>query len=174
MPNDNYIPCFSCGALVPVMEGPIHKYMLSAPGCWHLYGELLAREYTQQNYDPDSHRISVDTYAVSHPGNMGDRRAVQSVNIHLIRMYYQFEKHLQGKRLLQMIKNAAENKELHKSFDWLEPPSFTKSPNITNVLLAKKFSQHKEIVHAWGLSIWTLWKNIHEDLIKSNAHKLII
>lgn len=33
---------FGCGALAPDQDGPVHKYMLSAPGCWTLYGSVLA------------------------------------------------------------------------------------------------------------------------------------
>ena len=43
------IQCFACCALVPDIDGPTHKYMLSAPGCWKLYGEILAKEYSPEN-----------------------------------------------------------------------------------------------------------------------------
>jgi hypothetical protein len=174
MQNSETVLCFSCGAMVPNIEGPIHKYMLSTPGCWKLYGEILAKEYTQLNYDPDSHRITVDAYAVTHPGVKDERRAVQSVNIHLIRMHYQFEKNCKGEKLLQIIKNAAENTELHQSFTWLEPPSFINAPNITSVLFANNIKEHKERVYTWGTSIWTLWKNIHGDKIAQLVNTLQI
>jgi hypothetical protein len=37
------IECFSCGALVSDIEGPVHEYMRSAPGCWELL-ETMQRE----------------------------------------------------------------------------------------------------------------------------------
>lgn len=172
MQNNETVACFSCGALVPKIEGPIHKYMLADPGCWKLYGEILAKEYTQNNYDPDAHRITVDTYAVTHPGLKEERRAIQSVNIHLIRMYYQFEKNIQGKQLLQIIKDAAEDRELHKLFIWLNPPSFKNTLNITHVLSASNMQEHKERVYDWGLSIWTAWKKVHGEEIIVLANKL--
>jgi len=48
-------------------DGPAHAYMLSSPGCWAAYGELLAREYSDSAYRR-LHRLSVDAYALQHPG----------------------------------------------------------------------------------------------------------
>jgi hypothetical protein len=39
--------CVGCNAEVEVIEGPIHRYMTSAPACWKRYGELLAVLYSQ-------------------------------------------------------------------------------------------------------------------------------
>ncbi len=63
-------PCFSCGALVPATDGTTHDHMLSSPGCWAIYGEVLAREYERPAYMAD-HRLTVDAYAVQHPGEPG-------------------------------------------------------------------------------------------------------
>lgn len=38
--------CFSCGGLFPDIDGPTHRYMTSSAGCWSVYGEVLAREYS--------------------------------------------------------------------------------------------------------------------------------
>ncbi len=92
MDNEKTTICFSCGAIVSDLEGLIHPYMLSSPGCWKIYGEILAKEYAPETYDPDPHRITVDTYAVTHPGVKEERRAIQSVTIHLIRLYYFLKK----------------------------------------------------------------------------------
>lgn len=75
-------PCFSCGALVPKTEGPTHDYMLSLPGCWAVYGEVLAREYERPSYMVN-HRLTVDAYAVQHPGEP-TRAATRSVWLHLV------------------------------------------------------------------------------------------
>lgn len=70
------VSCPGCGAQLPDIEGPVHRYMTSSPACWRLFGELLAAEYS----DPDlivTHRLSVDTYAIQHPGGQS-RQAIQS------------------------------------------------------------------------------------------------
>ncbi len=39
------VSCFSCGALVPDIDGPVHRIVDSSAGCWAIFGEVLAREY---------------------------------------------------------------------------------------------------------------------------------
>ncbi|MEO6457262.1 MAG: DUF5946 family protein [Chloroflexia bacterium] len=167
------ITCFGCGALVPDIEGPIHAYMLSAPGCWRIYGEILAKEYTPEYYDADSHRISVDAYAVTHPGRK-ERKAIQSVNIHLIRLYHTFETNLGGEKLLQVIKKAADDETLHKELVWRTPPMFENTLHVTDVLKAKDTEEHKKIVRSWGESVWKVWKDKHGDTIESLAMKIML
>ena len=81
-------PCFSCGGCFERHEGPTHKYMLSSPGCWKAYGELLAREYGNPLLFGAVHRLTVDAYALQHPGNPSDRRATQSVWIHYVALIW--------------------------------------------------------------------------------------
>ena len=74
--------CFACGGSFEPVEGPTHKYMLSSSGCWKAYGELLAREYENPMLFGAVHRLTVDAYALQHPGDPSDRRARQSVWVH--------------------------------------------------------------------------------------------
>lgn len=154
------IACFGCGALVSDIDGPTHKYMLSTPGCWKLYGDILAKEYTISNWDPDTHRITVDTYAVTHPG-IPERRAIQSVCVHLISLYFTFEKGLPGAQATQLIKRVVENKNITAKLAWLEPPQFQGTLHVTDVLQANDFEEHKKLVRSWGQSVWQVWKAKH-------------
>lgn len=56
--------------------------MLGSAGCWATFGELLAREFADPALFASSHRLTVDAYALQHPGSADDRRARQSVWIH--------------------------------------------------------------------------------------------
>src|SRR5665213_1800271 len=106
--NTKTIRCFSCRAFVPDIQGPVHEYMDSAPGCWKLYGDILAKEYSPEFYNQDIHRITVDTFAVQHPGKP-ERRATQSVNGHLIGLYCTYEKKLSGKQATEFLRRAVED-----------------------------------------------------------------
>ncbi len=53
------------------------------------YGVILQHEYSDPRLLP-THRLSVDTYAIQHPGD-GSRRAIQSVGLHLARLMIQLE-----------------------------------------------------------------------------------
>lgn len=82
--NDN---CFACGGSFVAVEGPTHQYMLSSPGCWNAYGGVLAREYENPKLFGAVHRLTVDAYALQHPGDASDRRARQSVWVHYAALY---------------------------------------------------------------------------------------
>lgn len=78
-------PCRGCGALVPCGDGPTHRYIGASPGCWAVFGEVLAREYSDRRYWP-VYQLTVDAYAVQHPGEPS-RQTIQSAAIHLISLY---------------------------------------------------------------------------------------
>ena len=83
--------CFGCGGLFPEASGATHKYMLSTAGCWSSYGALLVREYESPVLFGAVHRLTVDAYALQHPGDINDRRAIQSVWVHYAALYLAFE-----------------------------------------------------------------------------------
>lgn len=82
--------CIGCGAAFPPVDGPTHDYMLSSPACFAAFNTLLAAEYATPSL-AGVHRLTVDTYAVQHPGDPADRRAVQSVGLHLARLMLQLD-----------------------------------------------------------------------------------
>ena len=89
------IKCYGCGAMVENIAGQPHKYIGATQGCWNLYGEVLAKEYGEYEYFEHTHRLTVDTYAIQHPGQPG-RQSTQSVNIHLISLYSVLIKNISG------------------------------------------------------------------------------
>jgi hypothetical protein len=64
--------CAQCGAAVPDIAGPVHKYVPSAPDCWQLFGQIQADEAVRFGYPP-AHRLVVDAYMAQHPGDGEDR-----------------------------------------------------------------------------------------------------
>src|SRR5689334_17173258 len=74
--------CPGCGLVLAEHDGPTHAYIGASPACWAKYGELLVREFGELR-NPEVHRLSVDTYAVQHPG-VPERRSIQSVAVHLM------------------------------------------------------------------------------------------
>ena len=83
--------CFACGGVfAPAPDGAVHDYMLSTPGCWAAFGEVLNREYCDPALFALSHRLSVDAFAIQHPGRIDDRRAVQSLWLHATSLWLVF------------------------------------------------------------------------------------
>lgn len=74
--------CFACGGMCAEEGTATHPYMLSSPGCWAAFGAVLAREYEDPALFAAVHRLSVDAYALQHPGAPSDPRATRSVWTH--------------------------------------------------------------------------------------------
>ncbi len=159
--ESNLIHCFSCGAFVPDMEGPTHKYMLSSPGCWSVYGVLLARDYGEFRYPPE-HRLSVDAYAVQHPGRP-ERRSIQSVAVHLIGLFYSLERGLPATQSTKAIGRAT---QFSDRFVWLDPPPSMGSITVVDAANAPSLDEYRRIAKEWAYSAWEAWRVHHAQIRK--------
>jgi len=153
--------CFSCGGEYPDIKGPVHRYMKSSPGCWSVFGEVLAREYSSPEYF-QVHRLTVDAYAVQHPGST-DRQSVHSVGVHLIRLCLFLEHGLSAENANDAMLEAAKNKN---NFTYLEPPSFLGEITVADIVCATDVSEHILLVNRWAQCVWDAW-SIHQNTIRS-------
>jgi hypothetical protein len=145
--------------LFPVVEGPVHRYVESSAGCWALYGEVLAREYSDAAYF-GVHRLTVDAYAVQHPGQPSPQ-SVQSVAIHLISLCLSFEHGLPAGEASAAMQQAAKTKA---AFRWLAPPGERGRITVIDVHRAGSAAEHAEIVQAWAKSVWSAWSEHHATI----------
>ncbi|GAB4186579.1 MAG: hypothetical protein OHK0057_12200 [Thermoflexibacter sp.] len=157
------IKCIGCGALVEDLAGKPHKYIGASQGCWNLYGEVLAKEYGEYNYPQLIHRLTVDTYAIQHPGEP-IRQAIQSVNVHLISLYLILVKGYDGETAT---KKMGEILSKDPRFEWLEPPSPIGHITIADVLTATNQEEHEKKVREWADNVWTNWYSKHAQTIKT-------
>ena len=152
------LPCPGCGAVFPLHDGPTHRYMESSPGCWAVYGGVLAREYSDPRYMA-VHRLTVDAYAVQHPGQPSPQ-TIQSVAVHLIGLYGSLRLHLPPPIVTAAIKRAADNGR----FQWLARPPHLGELTVADVLPAQSPEEHATLVHAWAESGWTAWAPYHHQV----------
>ncbi|MDR3001256.1 MAG: DUF5946 family protein [Fibromonadaceae bacterium] len=157
------IKCYGCGALVDNIAGQPHKYLGATQGCWNLYGQILAKEFGEYNYPELTHRLTVDTYAIQHPGQPC-RQSIQSVNVHLISLYFIFIENLSGK---EATKKMAEILAKEPKFKWLEPPIPNGQKNIIDVLAATNQEEHEKLVKEWAENVWDCWYSKHRLAIES-------
>lgn len=154
-------PCLGCGALVPDEAGPTHRYMDASPGCWRLYGELLAREYEDYARFAPVHRLTVDAYAAQHPGTPSPQ-AIGSVGVHLVRLHLQLERGLPHEEandaMLEISSRAKER------FVWLDPPASPGDVTVLDVLDAGGVEEHMERVRDWAAAVWEAWAPHHETV----------
>ena len=144
---------------MPEIEGPTHRYMESSPGCWLVYGEVLAREYSDPAY-AQNYRLSVDAYAVQHPGH-SSQQSIQSVAVHLIRLCLLLERGLDMGRANEAILKATESK---KKFVWLTPPIARGEITVADVHRAKNAEEHLRLVRQWAESSWKAWRAHHGQI----------
>ncbi len=155
------IRCIGCQAEFPETAGPHHEYMLSAPGCWAVYGEILAREYSDSRL-MRLHRLTVDTYAVQHPG-VNVPAARRSVAVHLSRLYLLLER---GWPMEQASDAMVAISALKDQRPWLEPPSMAGTLTVLDVAAAPSNEAHEKLVTDWAQSVWNAWK-AHHPIVRS-------
>lgn len=159
--------CPGCGVAFPKRNGPVHSYMESSPACWAAYGEVLAREYTESALLA-THRLSVDAYAVQHPGRPS-RQGIQSVGVHLIRLCLFLEHGLTPEQANEAMLTAGKIKH---TFCWLEPPASLGAITVRDVLQTNGIAAHAAMVRHWAQSAWEAWTPHHEIvrewLVRSN------
>jgi Family of unknown function (DUF5946) len=152
------IRCIGCGGLVPRMDGPTHRYMESSPGCWHVYGQVLARDYA----DPflrAVHRLTTDTYAVQHPGRPSPQ-SIQSVCVHLMSLCIVVERGLAPAYATRVMDAATRTK--HR-FHWLAPPPSLGAVTVADVAEAAA-AQYADRVREWAESAWAAWAEHHATI----------
>ncbi len=155
------VACTGCGAAFPQRDGPTHPYMESSPGCWAAFGELLALEYGEASY-AGAHRLSVDAYAVQHPGHPTPQ-SIPSVALHLISLCLVLEQGFEPQDAADAMQHAAQDKS---RFTWLPPPALRGSVTVADVLGAGSGGEHVARVRAWAASAWFAWA-AHHAVIRS-------
>ncbi len=150
--------CPGCGVELPAVDGPVHWYLESSPSCWAAYGELLAREYGDPAFR-EVHRLTVDAYAVQHPGRPTPQ-SIQSVTVHLISLYAVLERGFSNRAALALIRRCASRAD----FRWLEPPASRGDLTVASVLEARTADAHAQAVRAWARSAWGAWSEHHAQV----------
>lgn len=160
MESVTLIPCPGCGGRFRDVDGPVHRYMESSPGCWAAYGQVLAREYSARSL-ADIHRLSVDAYAAQHPGRPSPQ-SMKSVGVHLIRLCLNVERGFDVRESNRVMVAASKVKD---RFDWLPPPASLGSITVANVAGAESVEEHRRTVRAWAASVWEAWAE-HQETIR--------
>lgn len=159
--SSSLIPCIGCGALVADVDGPTYRYPDAAsPGCWAVYGEVLAREYGEFRY-PSAHRLAVDAYAVQHPGRPTPQ-TVQSVTVHLISLCAVLERGYDVSRATELMRRAIARYK--GRFVWLERPASLGSVTVLDVAQATSLAEHVRCVEGWARVAWTAWSAHHRAI----------
>ena len=132
--------------------------MTSSPACWEAFGKVLEREYSTPEL-MEIHRLSVDAWAVQHPGD-GSRRATQSVGLHLARLALQLERGLGGEAANAAMLRLAERKSELQPL----PPRSKYRMTVADVVDAVEPAEHRRLVTAWAEATWADWADEHGSI----------
>jgi hypothetical protein len=147
--------CPGCGLEAKPQAGPTHPYVGASPGCWGIFstwsGSSLADPATGS-----VRQLVVDGYMVQHPG-VPERRAIQSVGIHLMSLCLQLERGTPPGRAPQMIQRILQRPP---DFRWLDPPRPNGALTIRDVAAAPAPAA-SDIIRGYAASIWAAWTPHH-------------
>jgi hypothetical protein len=153
-----------CGLILPRVDLPTHAYLGATAGCWALYNELHAKQY--EGFGARSEIRVIDAYAVQHHGKP-ERRAIQSVNAHLVALYLQVEKgynDAQVNTALQRVLRFADQ------FVWLAPPPPNGTLTVADILKAETPEEQAAAIEAYARDIWRSWQ-VHRSTVLKWAAK---
>ena len=153
------VRCFGCGAVVQDLAGPIHAYMLAAPGCWALYGSLLTwRSSLDGAPGVGTSQYLIDAYAVQHATNP-ERRNRQSVAVHLMSLCAALEHDIPGIRLRHLI-----GEWTHREYPLLLPRPASYAVTVASVAAAHPEGR-SEAVLTWAGATWADW-SAHQERVR--------
>ena len=152
--------CPDCGAVLPVVDGPTHRYLGASAACWKMFGALNNAgdpPLAPSRLNP----LITDAYAVQHPG-LPSPQAIQSVAVHLLALYGVLDRGLEANRALDIRVRALQpgSTQKHNRFAWLTPPEIEYSLTIADVAEAPTPSLRTDTAEQWIRHVWEVW-SIH-------------
>lgn len=156
---DNTIACPGCGALVPDIDGPVHKYVPSAPGCWKSFGEVQADEALRFRYPP-AHRMVVDAYMAQHPGDGSDRRDRQSVFGHLVGLCAVVEQDMAHPYVTKVLGHVLRRRQ--GDFPVLARTGGPGPVTVLHMIGAAHLDDYERRAREWAVAVWQSWNAQHE------------
>lgn len=102
------------------------------------------------------HRLSVDAFAVQHPGD-GSQRAIQSVGMHLARLQIQLRAEPPQAALNDIMQGFSARKA---SLPPLKPPERF-AVTVADVAPLAGLAEHASAVRRWARSAWDAWSEHH-------------
>jgi len=150
------IPCIGCGALVPDVDGPTHRYVGASAGCWAIFNTVSVRHYENPALGA-VHQFLVDAYMAQHPGRPTPQ-ATQSVTVHLISLCLAFE---HGYDPIQRIAALSFATRWRDDFVWLTPPMSLGSLTIHDVHDAREAAAPIAVTQVYARAVWDAWSVYH-------------
>ena len=155
-----YVTCPQCGAVVRAIDGPVHAYVASAPGCWAAFGALRADEMLRFP-GSELNNLVVDAYMAQHPGDGMDRRDRQSVFVHLVSLCAVIERGASPPRSPDVLRAVLARQT---EFTVLRRARGPGDLTVLSATDATSVENHDARVRAWAGSVWESWREHHPTI----------
>ncbi len=150
-----------------MVDGPIHRYMTAAPGCWRAYTGLMAGDLPP---GPET-GLAVDAFAVTHPGVAGPQ-STPSVWIHLITLCCTLERGWPVERANLLRRMGADS---FRGWPWLERPGGMGDVSAIDVAAALQLGDGAaagDLTRRWVRGAWAAWST-HHGAVRTRASELV-
>ena len=150
-------PCPGCGLVTEPAQGPTHAYIGASPGCWAAFGALTLEPFGAAG----SGQLLTDAYACQHPG-VPERRAIQSVCLHLLLLCATLERGWPPQRAIQLRRQALARPPA--VWRWLDPQLPLGSVTIAHVAAAADAADRGRRLRAWAEDVWGAYEAHHAEI----------
>ena len=154
------VSCPQCGAVVSDIDGPVHAYVPSAPGCWAAFGAMRADEVLRFPRS-EANNLVVDAYMAQHPGDGTDRRDRQSVFVHLVSLCAVVERQASPLRSPDVLRAVLAR---HSTYPVLRRDRGPGDLTVLSAAGSASVEEHDARVHAWAVSVWESWRDHHPTI----------
>jgi hypothetical protein len=158
--------CPGCGLRIPISERAAYDgYYNTSPDCWSVYTEVLGAEYSDAVLFGQVHQLTVDTYAVQHPGGPHPDK---SIAIHLAGLHLVLDRDFPPPNVPRLLQRLAGSVQAWPHFP---PPADLGSLTVLDVALADSAQGHLDTVRRWAGSVWGAWSQYHAqvaDLVRQH------
>ena len=149
--------CPGCGLAAEPADGPVHPYIGASPGCWATFNQLMISDLGGEA----SGQLVGDTYAVQHPG-VPERRAIQSVCVHLIVLCATLERGWPPERAVHLRRAALTRPPAR--WRWLDPVLPLGRLTVADVATAATAGDRGRLARRWAEDVWLGYSSAHGEV----------
>jgi len=155
--------CDGCGSYLPHVgiALPDETHVTSAE-CFTLYGELLAMTYGDAELR-GSLQLLVDAWNAQHPFENYDRKADQSLALHLMTLFLFFEEGVSPEFGAELHGSMMVNRI---AFDHLPPPSFRGAFTVEDAFEQFGTPAYHTVLRDWAGEVWSAWAAEYYDVVE--------
>ena len=129
-----------------------------SPECWLVYTEVLGTEFGNALLYGHAHQLTVDTYAVQHPGPLHPDK---SIGIHLGGLHLALKRDVRPPRVPPLLQRLADAID---AWPHLSPPADLGPLTVCDVALAGSVEGHIDAVERWSRQVWGQWAEHHDQV----------